>query len=685
MSNRILIKKSKVTLSQPPVAIGRGAMGEVYLAAFQNKPVVVKKSQREMDTLLKEYSNYLKLRNHTNVLKFYGVIRDDKYTFSLVLEYASNGNLSSYLKTHTVDWNFKSKVCRDIALGLMHCHENNVLHFDLKPENILLDKNLIPKLADFGISKTKSRMVLDNGKAGGTLNYVAPERVCRDIKMRELFENHPKLSDIYSYGLILWSVAKDGEHPYEGMDDDEIKEQKRNPNSMYHLVKQLPSATPYSQLVLDLTKYYPGERIDLAVARLELEYLFDDDDMSEDDEREEEQEPHQSIDDLSIDDLEPDEDDEASAYNYSDTSSNNVSTTTSIETPIDSEKDLGTEVSNEKLSTVNNYNKQNSGNKLSFIKGNLDNISNRRKDNLESNHRPNNSTSDQSSNTEVHDRGLFSGFSDFSSNCSTQVSTRRIKPKIKVQTDCQASSSDTPKTPKAPPFDQTLLASHGLMEDIMNICDNWEKYTDDIMIKKLEHYCREKGKKPKDIYTIFEENPTKSPDYYFVMGFFTEHGFGRISDPKIAFSFYSKAAEFGDPRGEVYVGWCYFKGMGTTKSPIKAFNYFQRAANRGCVSAHNNVGWCHDIGFGTTCDPYKAFEFFKIAGEKGYATAQCRVGVCYEYGRGTIKDLEKALEWYQKAADNGHEAAKKRVSELTKIINRGHRRRSFWSFIDLFR
>ncbi|RIB01946.1 kinase-like domain-containing protein [Gigaspora rosea] len=143
-----------------------------------------------MDLLLKEYSNYLKLRNHTNVLKFYGVIRDDKYTFSLVLEYASNGNLSSYLKTHTVDWNFKSRVCRDIALGLMHCHENNVLHFDLKPENILLDKNLIPKLADFGISKTKSRMVLDNGKAGGTLNYVAPERVSRDLKMRELFEKY---------------------------------------------------------------------------------------------------------------------------------------------------------------------------------------------------------------------------------------------------------------------------------------------------------------------------------------------------------------------------------------------------------------------------------------------------------------------------------------------------------------
>ncbi|PWU05528.1 MAG: hypothetical protein C5B43_03245 [Verrucomicrobia bacterium] len=138
-------------------------------------------------TLLKEYSNYFKLQDNNNILKFYGVIRDDQYSISLVLEYATNGNLSSYLKTHTIGWCFKAKVCRDIALGLMHCHDNNVLHFDLKPENILLDKDLVPKLADFGISKTKSQMVLDNGKAGGTINYVAPERVSGDCKMREFF------------------------------------------------------------------------------------------------------------------------------------------------------------------------------------------------------------------------------------------------------------------------------------------------------------------------------------------------------------------------------------------------------------------------------------------------------------------------------------------------------------------
>jgi len=40
-----------------------------------------------------------------------------------------------------------------IAQGLCYLHGKNMLHRDLKPENVLLDKDFIPKIADFDLMR----------------------------------------------------------------------------------------------------------------------------------------------------------------------------------------------------------------------------------------------------------------------------------------------------------------------------------------------------------------------------------------------------------------------------------------------------------------------------------------------------------------------------------------------------
>jgi interleukin-1 receptor-associated kinase 1/coatomer subunit beta' len=62
---------------------------------------------------------------------------------------------------HGLDWQTRYKIIKGTCEGLKYLHEglgSPMYHLDLKPGNILLDKNMAPKLADFGLSK----LVCDN-------------------------------------------------------------------------------------------------------------------------------------------------------------------------------------------------------------------------------------------------------------------------------------------------------------------------------------------------------------------------------------------------------------------------------------------------------------------------------------------------------------------------------------------
>lgn len=54
------------------------------------------------------------------------------------------------------DWRTRSKICIGIARGLAFLHEDvhpHIIHRDIKASNILLDRDLSPKISDFGLAK----------------------------------------------------------------------------------------------------------------------------------------------------------------------------------------------------------------------------------------------------------------------------------------------------------------------------------------------------------------------------------------------------------------------------------------------------------------------------------------------------------------------------------------------------
>lgn len=96
---------------------------------------------------------------------------------------------------------------KSICLGLKSIHDKNILHQDIKPENIIVDKNTnIPILVDFGLScitkeKDENSCIFDKCcKSGGTVEYMAPERISVESKV-----GYPK-SDVWSLGATVYYI-----------------------------------------------------------------------------------------------------------------------------------------------------------------------------------------------------------------------------------------------------------------------------------------------------------------------------------------------------------------------------------------------------------------------------------------------------------------------------------------------
>lgn len=65
-----------------------------------------------------------------------------------------------------LEWKKRYEIIKGICKGLDFLHKHDIVHLDLKPQNILMDANMMPKIADFGLSrllgKEKSYIVTKN-------------------------------------------------------------------------------------------------------------------------------------------------------------------------------------------------------------------------------------------------------------------------------------------------------------------------------------------------------------------------------------------------------------------------------------------------------------------------------------------------------------------------------------------
>ncbi|KAF0505659.1 kinase-like protein [Gigaspora margarita] len=151
---------------------------------------------------------------HENIIKFLGITKDPKDKYFMVHEFASNGDLQSYLNTHhNLDWLTKVNMAKDISNGIEHLHNAIIVHRDLHDRNILVHSDGRLVIADFGISKRLGDDTVSI--SAGRYAYLAPECL-QDHNFKR-----GKPCDIYSLGMLFWEISS-GISPLNGKEKIEI-------------------------------------------------------------------------------------------------------------------------------------------------------------------------------------------------------------------------------------------------------------------------------------------------------------------------------------------------------------------------------------------------------------------------------------------------------------------------------
>lgn len=192
--------------------LGSGGFGVVFKGVFPNGvQVAVKVLTSNWDKRVEEQFmaevGTLGRTYHINLVRLYGFCFDPSVR-ALVYEYMENGSLDRFLFSENnqgIEWDKLHQIAVQTAKGLAYLHEEcerKIIHYDIKPGNVLLDRNLNPKVADFGLAKLFSRessqsSLLADGR--GTPGYAAPE----------MWKPYPVTHkcDVYSFGMLLFEVV----------------------------------------------------------------------------------------------------------------------------------------------------------------------------------------------------------------------------------------------------------------------------------------------------------------------------------------------------------------------------------------------------------------------------------------------------------------------------------------------
>lgn len=216
--------------------LGRGAMGQVYLAKDENlgtRHVAVKTVRQDIlnsDDLQegeaivrfeREARSAASIR-HPHIVDVTDFGETEEGVFYLVMEYVEGETLHRLLRREgTLPVKRAVRLLRQIADGVDAAHDAGILHRDLKPANIfIMNKGKsgdgFVKVGDFGLAKIVNQTVTDISSDAtpssrgiiGTPEFMAPEQMQPELGV-------DVRADVYALGTIAYLLLG-GRTPFTG-------------------------------------------------------------------------------------------------------------------------------------------------------------------------------------------------------------------------------------------------------------------------------------------------------------------------------------------------------------------------------------------------------------------------------------------------------------------------------------